>query len=126
MAMILAYQLPGKQLSALRVIAVRLGMRVCVVRPEEYGEKLEDLLCGTAVGAAEGGRLLPAPMLVFAGCDGTQVQSFLAGWRKAGIPPVACKAMLTDTNKAWSSYALYEELWKEHQAMRAGDSAHEK
>lgn len=39
-------------------------------------------------------------------------------------PPVALKAMLTDTNAAWTAPALYAEIAKEHAAMHSGGRAH--
>lgn len=43
---------------------------------------------------------------------------------RAHIPPVALKAMLTDTNAAWTAPALYAEIAKEHAAMHSGGRAH--
>ena len=40
------------------------------------------------------------------------------------LPPVALKAMLTDTNAAWTAPALYAEIAKEHAAMHSGGRAH--
>lgn len=48
------------------------------------------------------------------------LEGMLQGWRAAHIPPVALKAMLTDTNAAWTAPALYAEIAKEHAAMHSG------
>lgn len=62
------------------------------------------------------GEELAAPMLVF--CMGQQkMYELLAGFRKAGVPSVDYKAMLTPTNSLWTPLQLYEELKKEHEAM---------
>ena len=52
------------------------------------------------------------------------LEGMLQGWRAAHIPPVALKAMLTDTNAAWTAPALYAEIAKEHAAMHGGGRAH--
>ena len=47
--------------------------------------------------------------------------------REAGASPIACKASLTDTNRHWSFYQLYEELCREREAIANSASVrHEK
>ena len=96
---------------------------------------------GFAVGAAAGGPIgalvgvlprdaaapaapLPGEMLVMAHFRPGLLEGMLQGWRAAHIPPVALKAMLTDTNAAWTAPALYAEIAKEHAAMHSGGRAH--
>ena len=43
--------------------------------------------------------------------------------RRAGVRPVALKAVLTPTNAAWDSNALYAELCKEREAISAGSAS---
>ena len=51
-------------------------------------------------------------------------EGLLQGLRAAHVPPVALKAMLTDTNAAWTAPALYAEIAREHAAMHGGGRAH--
>ena len=67
---------------------------------------------------------LPGEMLVMAHFRPGLLEGMLQGWRAAHIPPVALKAMLTDTNAAWTAPALYAEIAKEHAAMHSGGRAH--
>ena len=67
---------------------------------------------------------LPGEMLVMAHFRPGLLEGMLQGWRAAHIPPVALKAMLTDTNAAWTGPALYAEIAKEHAAMHSGGRAH--
>ena len=67
---------------------------------------------------------LPGEMLVMAHFRPGMLEGMLQGWRAAHIPPVALKAMLTDTNAAWTAPALYAEIAKEHAAMHSGGRAH--
>ena len=61
---------------------------------------------------------LPGEMLVMAHFRPGLLEGMLQGWRAAHIPPVALKAMLTDTNAAWTAPALYAEI------MHSGGRAH--
>lgn len=53
-------------------------------------------------------------MLVMAGLDGGQVDGVLRALKQSGAGSIPLKAVLTDTNKFWTSLMLYEELEKEH------------
>ena len=39
--------------------------------------------------------------------------------KKAGIPSIDLKAIVTDTNADWTFFALYQEIAKEHARMHA-------
>ena len=67
---------------------------------------------------------LPGEMLVLAHFRPGMLEGLLQGLRAAHVPPVALKAMLTDTNAAWTAPALYAEIAKEHAAMHGGGRAH--
>ncbi len=54
-------------------------------------------------------------MLVMAGLDGGQVDGVLKALRESGAGRIPYKAVLTQTNKFWTSLMLYEELKKEHE-----------
>lgn len=54
-------------------------------------------------------------MLVMAGMDGHQVDEVLEALRESGAGRIPYKAVLTETNKFWTSMMLYEELKKEHE-----------
>lgn len=46
-----------------------------------------------------------------------RIDTLLAAFRKAGVPRIAYKAMLTQTNSTWTPVQLYGELASEHEAM---------
>ena len=60
----------------------------------------------------------PSEMLVFAGMDSDLVDAFLAAYKKASIPPIGLKAILTQHNIFWTATALYKELYREHHSLR--------
>lgn len=45
----------------------------------------------------------------------------LAGLRKAGVPKIELKAVITPQNAEWTFYQLYQELEKEHESFQNKD-----
>ena len=122
---LLAYQIDPGKLGRMQVVCLRLGIRVQAVDPADFGQPI-GALAGVLPRAA-GCPRRPAP-----GGDArswrTSAPACSRGccrdWRAAHVPPVALKAMLTDTNAAWTAPALYAEIAKEHAAMHSGGRAH--
>ena len=117
---VLAVHFPAKQLSKLRMAAMRLGAKVRVVEKWEYLN---------AVGALTGdlssfetfydGEDFAGPLLVLAHFTDERLQLFLQAMKQSKLPPVTLKAVLTDENKGWTILELHEELLKEHQALHS-------
>lgn len=122
---VLLYNLDGEKGSKLRVVCMYHKLKLRPVQPEEYGQPLEALL-GLAP-AAEPAPSAATPfadeMLVFCGVDDRQLSDFLQTLRSQRLG-VALKAVLTETNRTWSSSALHTELLEEHATMQQR-SAHE-
>ena len=59
-------------------------------------------------------------MLLFAHFPETLLSRFLQSWKTTGLPPVALKAVLTDTNRDWNSLELHEQLVEERDSIRRG------
>ena len=102
---------------------VRLGVRIRNIAPEQTGEKV-----GTLAGlsgfpeenrAAEA-PVIPEKMLVLHGFGQQRLQGLLAALRKAKIPPIPLKAMVTEHNADWTLYDLYQEIRAEHEKMTGG------
>ena len=64
-------------------------------------------------------------LLLLVDFTGPQLNAFLEGFRRNHIPPVALKAVLTQTNQDWLPIALRAELLREREAIAQGGSAHE-
>ena len=117
---VLAVHFPARQLSKLRMAAMRLGAKVRVVEKWEYLN---------AVGALTGdlgsfetfydGEDFSGQLLVFAHFTDERLQLFLQAMKQSKLPPVALKAVLTEGNKGWTVLELREELLKEHQALHS-------
>ena len=134
----------------LKGVLVRMGIRIKNITPEQTGE-LVGTLAGMP-GFAEGEELwkqaiaqkeskklaenegdqntadqssipqIPEEILVMKNFTGRRIDELLLNLRKAGVPKIALKAVITEQNSRWTFYQLYEEIKKEHLAMTAAES----
>lgn len=51
------------------------------------------------------------------GINSSQMDIFLAEYKKAGIEPIGCKAVVTPDNVFWSADKLFREIFREHLFM---------
>lgn len=63
---------------------------------------------------------IPVEMMVLKQFTSRRIDELLMNLRKAGVPKIQLKAVLTEYNSPWTFYHLYEELKEEHEAMAAG------
>ena len=117
---VLCYNLQPERLGRIRVLALRLGIRIRIAASEEFA---------LPVGALAG--VLPPPetvspaepfsdeMIVMAHFRPGMLDAFLNGFRQSRIPPVKLKAMLTETNAAWTAPQLHAAIKEEHEQMEA-------
>lgn len=121
---LLAYQVDPAKLGKMQVVCLRLGIRVQAVAPADFGQTIGAVAGVLPRRADAPAAALPGEMLVMAHFRPGMLEGMLQGFRAAHIPPVALKAMLTDTNAAWTAGALYTAIAKEHAAMHSGQRAH--
>ncbi len=124
MPLILLYNLDTPKGTKIRRMCLPLGLRTRLVKPEEYGLPLGELVEGTVPETPWTGEPFSDEMLVLVNCTGPLLDRFLQGFRRNKIPPVALKAVLTPTNRTWDSAALHGELLRERQAIQEGQAAH--
>lgn len=121
----------------LKGVLVRLGIRIRNITPDQIYQKVGYLagLPGfeeepdTESKEAEqqeegfsGGNVpaqIPEKVLVLHGFGERKLNEMLNQFRKAKVPPIALKAVLTEHNCGWSFYELYQELRQEHEKMNA-------
>ncbi|WOO36221.1 DUF3783 domain-containing protein [Anaerocolumna sp. AGMB13020] len=60
---------------------------------------------------------LAGEMIVMAGLTASKMELVLQAFRKAGILKSCLKAVLTDTNRFWNAFQLYEEQKREYDKM---------
>lgn len=65
---------------------------------------------------------IPEEILVMKNFTGRRIDELLLNLRKAGVPKIALKAVITEQNSRWTFYQLYEEIKKEHLAMTASEA----
>ena len=68
-------------------------------------------------GSRYSGADFPAELLVFSGINSSQMDIFLAEYKKAAIEPIGCKAVVTPDNVFWSADKLFREIFREHLFM---------
>ena len=124
--MVLLYNLDTPKGAKIRRMALPLGLRTRLVTPAEYGLTLGALAEGEAPETPWTGEGFGDELLLLVNCPGPLLDRFLQGFRRDKIPPVALKAVLTPTNRAWTSLQLREELARERAAIARGNAAHAK
>lgn len=98
-----------------------MGIRIKNISPEQAGQQV-GFLAGME-GFLEQEITEPIPvmeeeMLVMKYFTSRRVDELLLNLRKAGVPKIALKAVVTESNSGWTLYHLYEELKEEHQKMQ--------
>ena len=94
----------------LKGVLVRMGVRIRNLTPEQTGEKIGALAqlagCEEQTDAPEA-PAISEKMLILHGFSQQRLQELLAGLRKAKVPPIPLKAMVTEHNADWTLYELY-------------------
>lgn len=103
----------------LKGVLVRMGIRIRNLTPEQTGERVGALAGFPDFEQQEAAEhpVIPEKMLILHGFGNQRLQELLAGLRKAKVPPIALKAMVTEHNVDWTLYELYRELLAEHEKM---------
>lgn len=125
MALLLMYNLSPERQSAVRMICARMKIRARAVAQTEYGEPL-GALCGRTQKTGEPfrGEAFSDEMLLMADFAPQTLDAFLRAFRSYHVTSVSLKAILTETNAAWDSVRLHEEICRERDAITCGKSAH--
>ena len=115
---VLLYNCSGPQWAKLRQVFLMQKLRMKAVEPGQYGLTLTQVLEGSpeTAGVEEE---FSDPMLVFCSLTGPQLDRLLTAMKRSKLPPIPLKAVLTPTNRDWNSQQLWQELRREHEAMRA-------
>lgn len=105
----------------LEKVCAGAGVRLRVVEEQDLGRTVAGLcgLPGAGEGAEPVGPADATPALVLWGLGRKELDAFLDRLRAAGVR-IPLKAVVTDTNRAWTFAALLEELHAEHRAVQKG------
>ena len=117
-ARILLFHVEQRKAGQIESVCQSLGIRISKIKPSSYSQKL-GYLAGISGfnrrNTVYSGSDFPSEMMVFSGMDSGMLDHFLEEYKKASIPPIGLKAVLTPHNIFWSAKELYQELFKEHQ-----------
>lgn len=117
---ILMFGLNKDKEAVVRAAGSTIGATVVAVPRKEYSQKLGTLANVQGFSrnkTAYSGPDFPAEMLVFSGMNSAQVDAFLAAYKKAEIPAIGLKAIVTPHNVFWTAEELFRELLKEHMQL---------
>ena len=117
---ILMFGLDKNKEVAVRTVAATIGATVVAVPYKDYSQKLGTLAKVQGFSRDKtvySGPDFPEEMLVFSGMNSVQVDTFLAKYKKQGVPAIGLKAIITPNNVFWTPEALFKELLKEHMSM---------
>ena len=118
-----------KQEMMMKSVLVRMGVKIRNVAPDQVMESVGYL---AGVPAFEKREVLQQPeaeekipqiteqMLVMKDFTSRRIDTLLLNLRKAKVPKINLKAIVTEQNAGWSFYHLYEEIGEEHRRMNGG------
>ncbi len=118
-----------KQEMMMKSVLVRMGVKIRNVAPNQVMESVGYL---AGVPGFEKREVLQQPeaeekipqiteqMLVMKDFTSRRIDTLLLNLRKAKVPKINLKAIVTEQNAGWSFYHLYEEIGEEHRRMNGG------
>ena len=118
-----------KQEMMMKSVLVRMGVKIRNVSPDQVMESVGYL---AGVPGFEKREVLQQPeaeekmpqiteqMLVMKDFTSRRIDTLLLNLRKAKVPKINLKAIVTEQNAGWSFYHLYEEIGEEHRKMNGG------
>ena len=118
-----------KQEMMMKSVLVRMGVKIRNVAPDQVMESVGYL---AGVPGFEKREVLQQPeaeekipqiteqMLVMKDFTSRRIDTLLLNLRKAKVPKINIKAIVTEQNAGWSFYHLYEEIGEEHRRMNGG------
>ena len=112
-----------KQEMMMKSVLVRMGVKIRNVAPDQVLESVGYLAGVPGFEKRETEEKLPEitePMLVMRDFTGRRIDTLLLNLRKAKVPKINLKAIVTEQNAGWSFYHLYEEIGEEHRLMNGG------
>lgn len=120
------YYTPGDKphTPLLRGVAAQMGVKIKNLTPERCIQRI-GYLTGVegiekrevSVNFQKYAPVMNEEMLVLDGFTEERLEELLANLKRAGVPKIGLKAIVTETNAQWTVYQLYEQLREEHAQM---------
>ena len=118
-----------KQEMMMKSVLVRMGVKIRNVAPDQVMESV-GYLAGVPgfekreyYSSRKQKKKYPKiteQMLVMKDFTSRRIDTLLLNLRKAKVPKINLKAIVTEQNAGWSFYHLYEEIGEEHRRMNGG------
>ncbi|WP_077612961.1 DUF3783 domain-containing protein [Clostridium sp. Marseille-P2415] len=107
----------------LKAVLVRMGIRIKNISPDQLSQTVGYLagFDGFLEQEQEECPAVEEEILVMKNFSNRRLDELLMNLKRAGVPKIALKAVITDTNCKWKFYDLYQELKKEHDTMSGED-----
>lgn len=112
----------AQRVRPLKQVMVQMGVRIKVVEPEQVLEQVGYLAGIDGYSPAQESDEVPLicqDVLVLHNFSRERMDRFLSSIRKANVPKVDLKAVVTPQNIEWTFYHLYQELMEEHKTMHS-------
>lgn len=112
-----------EELKKIKLTLLRYKIKIKTVEYKDYNKTIGQIL-GLPIEETEivsedyQGEDMQQPLMIMQGLSGYRLDQFLSGLRKAGVPQINYKAMVTEHNVHWSAIHLYEEIVKEHAMIK--------
>ena len=103
----------------IKAVLVRMGIRIKNISQDQMNQKVGYLAGydGFEEEVLEECPPVEEEILVMKNFSNRRVDELLMSLRRAGVPKIELKAVVTDTNCKWMFYDLYKELKEEHDIM---------
>ena len=121
------YYTPGNMSHTplLRGVCAQMNIRIKNLTPERCVQKI-GYLAGVegfekrevSAGYEKYAPVMEEELLIFCGFSDERLDELLENLKKAGVPKIPLKAVLTEINAGWTIYQLYGQLREEHAQMR--------
>ncbi|MDR0922799.1 MAG: DUF3783 domain-containing protein [Hungatella sp.] len=111
----------------LKAVLVRMGIRIKNISPDQVNQTVGYLAGFDGFEEREQMECpdLEEEILVMKNFSSRRIDELLSNLRRAGVPKIDLKAVITDTNCKWKFYDLYLELKEEHDAMSSANKTEE-
>ena len=103
---------------------IRMGIRIKNIQADQVGQTVGYLAGYDGYEENSEEESLPVleeEMLVMKGFSNRRLDELLLNLKKAGVPKIALKAVITESNLDWKFSDLYLELKEEHKTMSKKD-----
>ncbi|MGN0550308.1 MAG: DUF3783 domain-containing protein [Acutalibacteraceae bacterium] len=119
--LVLLYNFEGERLRKVKFALMPLKVGIKVVEKEDFSQPIgylagiKDIEASKEACSEDG---FSDEMLLMCGFTGQRVDMLIRALRKSGVGAIPLKAVITPTNKTWSSIALHNAVRADYEEMK--------